>query len=323
MKTRLLIALLLAGTGLYAQNSLFGVPTPQAPVNNDGSAITVGIKFKASKTAVIQAIRFYKGVSDGTVYTLKLYKASNGQIIDSINYQQSGTTGWVFKNFQKPATVQKDSFYVAAVYSVAGNYATDENFYNADVNNGFLTAPAGTLSVPNGLYRYGNGIPNEGFHNSNYWVDVLAHDSASFAQGAVNAGWYLTGSTLTNANTGFIGINTATNPAPTDSTLKMAINGTVYAKKVKVVATGWADYVFDSAYSPISLSELKKYLEIHKHLPEVPSTHQVEQSGVDLGDMQVILLKKIEELTLYILEQEKRLSQQETLIRQMQISPAK
>ncbi len=70
----------------------------------------------------------------------------------------------------------------------------------------------------------------------------------------------------------------------------------------------WPDYVFDSEYSLLSIVDLKNYIERNSHLPEVPSAEEIEREGVNLGEMDAILLKKIEELTLYIIDLEERLN---------------
>ena len=85
-------------------------------------------------------------------------------------------------------------------------------------------------------------------------------------------------------------------------TEKLSVNGNVKAKKVIVSQTGWPDYVFDTSYSLRSLSEVETYIRKNKRLPEVPSAAEVEEKGVSVGDNQALLLKKIEELTLYLIE---------------------
>ena len=94
---------------------------------------------------------------------------------------------------------------------------------------------------------------------------------------------------------------------------KLAVNGTIHAKEVKVDLTGWSDFVFDPNYKLRSLEEIDSYIKVNKHLPDLPSAKDVEANGVNLGDMNKILLQKIEELTLYILNQEKRISELEKL----------
>ena len=96
---------------------------------------------------------------------------------------------------------------------------------------------------------------------------------------------------------------------------KLAVDGAIYSRKVKVTQTGWADYVFHATYRLRPLSEVEQYIQQYQHLPEVPSAADVEKDGIDLGDNQATLLKKIEELTLYLIEQNKKL---ETLEKEMQ-----
>lgn len=93
---------------------------------------------------------------------------------------------------------------------------------------------------------------------------------------------------------------------------RLEVNGTIRSKKVKVEASVWPDYVFSSSYKLRTLNELEQFIQQNQHLPEVPSAEEVEANGLDLGDMEATLLKKIEELTLYVIEQNKRLENLET-----------
>jgi hypothetical protein len=101
-------------------------------------------------------------------------------------------------------------------------------------------------------------------------------------------------------NNGSVGIGTTT----PDS--KLAVNGTIHSKEVKVDLIGWPDYVFEPTYNLKPLSEIETYIKENKHLPEVPSAKEVEKNGVLLGEMNKLLLKKVEELTLYMIEFKKR-----------------
>ena len=100
---------------------------------------------------------------------------------------------------------------------------------------------------------------------------------------------------------GSVGIGTA---APQE---RLSVNGKVRAKEVKVEAINWPDYVFSKDYKKPSLSELEQFISANARLPEIPSAKQVEKEGIELGAIQAALLKKIEELTLYIIEQDKQL----------------
>lgn len=88
-------------------------------------------------------------------------------------------------------------------------------------------------------------------------------------------------------------------------------NGEAHSKSMKVVISPgfWADYVFDEDYKLLSLTEVENYIKENKHLPNVPSADEVETNGNNLGEMDAILLRKIEELTLYIIELEKKVNQ--------------
>ncbi len=86
--------------------------------------------------------------------------------------------------------------------------------------------------------------------------------------------------------------------------------GTIRSTEVKVEATPWPDYVFADNYQLRTLKETKEYIQENKHLPEIPSATEIEANGVELGDMNMRLLKKIEELTLYQIELMEKLEQQ-------------
>ena len=86
---------------------------------------------------------------------------------------------------------------------------------------------------------------------------------------------------------------------------KLEVNGTIRTKKVKVEATNWPDYVFAESYKLQTLSEVEAFIQKNQHLPEVPSVKEVGREGLDLGAMDATLLKKVEELTLYLIEQNK------------------
>jgi hypothetical protein len=92
----------------------------------------------------------------------------------------------------------------------------------------------------------------------------------------------------------------------------LAVFGDIKSKKVKVTVSDWPDYVFEKKYPLPSLSDIEQFIQKNNHLPEVPSAKEVQEKGLDLGENQAILLKKIEELTLYIIEQDKRISRLET-----------
>ncbi len=100
---------------------------------------------------------------------------------------------------------------------------------------------------------------------------------------------------------------------------KLAVTGGVLTEKVKVeLVENWPDYVFEDGYQLRSLNEVESYINKNSHLPDVPAATELEGNGFDLAKMDATLLQKIEELTLYIIEQEKRMVQQEERIKKLE-----
>lgn len=92
-----------------------------------------------------------------------------------------------------------------------------------------------------------------------------------------------------------------------DANYKLFVETGIRTRKVKVDITTWPDYVFKPTYKLPSLNDLEVYLKKNNHLPGMPSATEVEKNGIDLGDNQTILLKKVEELTLYMIELNKKI----------------
>ena len=84
-------------------------------------------------------------------------------------------------------------------------------------------------------------------------------------------------------------------------------SGYIEAKKMKLSYTIWADHVFEDEYKLLSIGQLEKFIEENGHLPNVPDTKNVLKNGVDVGEMDAILLEKIEELSLYIIDLQKQI----------------
>jgi len=114
------------------------------------------------------------------------------------------------------------------------------------------------------------------------------------------AQFHVQGNSYLNGNVG-IGIS---NP-----TVKLDVAGIVRAHEVKVCLNQGCDYVFANDYKLMSLSDLGKFIETNKHLPDVAPAAEMEAEGINLSEMSALLLRKIEELTLYILEQDEQMKE--------------
>lgn len=86
----------------------------------------------------------------------------------------------------------------------------------------------------------------------------------------------------------------------------LSVKGNIRAKEIKVEMQNWPDYVFAKSYPLLDLSEIEQFIARNGHLPGIPSAKAVKNDGVNLGEMNVKLLEKIEELTLHLIEMEKK-----------------
>jgi hypothetical protein len=108
---------------------------------------------------------------------------------------------------------------------------------------------------------------------------------------------------------GKVGIGTT---SMSSNDFSLFVSKGLLTEKIKVsLVNDWPDYVLTPNYTPMSLAELEIYIKRNGHLPEVPTAREVERDGLDLAKINALLLKKMEELTLLIIDQEKRLNQLE------------
>ncbi|KXX71233.1 hypothetical protein [Flammeovirga sp. SJP92] len=99
----------------------------------------------------------------------------------------------------------------------------------------------------------------------------------------------------------------------------LQVDGRIISKEIKVKTDVWADYVFEDDYNLKSLSEVEAHIKEYKHLPDVPSAKEVEENGVNVGETEAMLLRKIEELTLYTIEQQKLIEEQNRKINKLEV----
>ncbi|MHC0446380.1 hypothetical protein ACWA1F_13300 [Flavobacterium sp. 3-218] len=92
---------------------------------------------------------------------------------------------------------------------------------------------------------------------------------------------------------------------------KLDVNGTIHSKEVKVDMSGWSDFVFKKEYNLPTLEEVEKHIVEKGHLENIPNEEEVLKNGINLGEMNAKLLQKIEEMTLYMIEQNKRMNKLE------------
>jgi hypothetical protein len=104
----------------------------------------------------------------------------------------------------------------------------------------------------------------------------------------------------------------------TAPTVPLAVNGKIQATELELKSTPCADYVFEKSYKLMNLHDLENFVAANKHLPEVPSAEEYKTQGVNVSELNNLLLKKVEELTLYVIEQDKKIDAQNIQISRLQ-----
>ncbi len=213
----------------------------------------------------------------------------------------------------------------------AGIYVRSDGSYGTKMY--FATTDAYITGAKTRLFINYNGKVGIGNTNPGYKLDILESGTAYTAHirnsgtGSGRSGLLITTTDNTSNSyplwvrggngavtglivnsIGHVGIGT------TSPIYKLSVNGTIGAKEVIVTNDGWADFVFEDDYNLMPLQELDSYIKENKHLPEIPTTEEVEENGISVGEMNAKLLQKIEELTLHTIEQQKEIDNQKELI---------
>jgi hypothetical protein len=197
------------------------------------------------------------------------------------------------------------SFMCCGFFTNAQDQTINGNLILGQYNS--TTGRGNSIWIKGTVGDYGHPTFIERYANSSSKIDLrlgigFANQGDRFVVGQNPNGnvslWKSLFVVMDNGNVGIGGVESPTN--------KLDVNGTIRAKEV-IVETGWADFVFKPDYELPSLSEVESHIKEKGHLPEIPSETEVLENGVSLGEMNVKLLQKIEEMTLYIIQQEKEI----------------
>jgi hypothetical protein len=232
---------------------------------------------------------------------------------------QASTADWKFKATGTGGFKIRDNFWGLDVITVEPNSAANSLYINALGNIGIGTATmaeklnvAGRVEITTGvpfLFLQSTGSTANAGINFNLasvdkgWIFFDGGDDVLRLNASVSNGYR---NDLVIKSDGRVCIGTIT--AATGYALN--VNGKAVCEEVLVQdVTNWPDYVFAEDYELMSLGELEAKIQENNHLPGLPSASEVETNGFELGDMQKRVLQKVEELTLYTIEQGKQIEE--------------
>ncbi|WP_326829773.1 DUF4082 domain-containing protein [Streptosporangium sp. NBC_01810] len=140
----------------------------------DPQPITVGVKFRATTSGTVTAVRFYKGAQNTGTHTGSLW-TSGGSLLSSATFTDESPTGWQQATFATPVPITAGTTYIAAYHTTSGNYSVTRPYFTTSRTNGPLVALANGTEGGNGVYTYGatSTFPTSSVQATNYWVDVV------------------------------------------------------------------------------------------------------------------------------------------------------
>ncbi|MFQ6601779.1 hypothetical protein [Flavobacterium sp. C3NV] len=189
------------------------------------------------------------------------------------------------------------------------NFIGDQNI-NGNLVVGNLVAGNSKLEVTGGEITTGltniNNTLTQRINTANPAISLgfgYLNTDTPFIQSFNNA--YLSSNSLNiNPFGGNVGIGTS-NP-----TSKLTVAGNIASREVKVTVDAGADFVFENDYNLPSLESVDQFIKENKHLPEIASAEEMKQDGINLSEMNIKLLQKTEEITLYLIQQNRKIDQQ-------------
>jgi len=218
-------------------------------------------------------------------------------------------------NFNNGGIYYRTGVFNSPTWNVWRKFMTEDESGNVGI--GMSSFPAAKLFINGnlGFHQPNNGTNGIIWKNSgnSYQKISAAIKPVDFANYAGQGLGFFTGDFLDRTTdavermritrSGNVGIGTD-NP-----THKLTVAGTIGAREVIVDANTGADFVFAPDYRLRPLSEVEQFIAANRHLPEIAPADEMAQNGVNMGEFQIQLLQKIEELTLYVIEQQKQIEE--------------
>ncbi|MEH3112262.1 hypothetical protein [Pedobacter terrae] len=230
----------------------------------------------------------------GSFWDQELYfrKTSNnaGQLWSKVLLETNGNVGIGTKTPNSTLTIRSESTGVSINPGANPYFGTLA--FNRESGTGAIFDPSGKA------FQINNGGNDQNLHIQVYNGDGSLVTNNSLVISGVN---------------GNVGIGTA------NLTDALTVAGKIGAREIKVSTNAGADFVFEPHYKLPTLTNLEKFVKTNKHLPEIPTAKQMIENGVNLGELNIKLLQKVEELTLHLIEKDKKI---DALIKRMDLLEA-
>ncbi|WP_159099193.1 hypothetical protein [Aquimarina spinulae] len=275
---------------------------PENSNNHFGSAITFGASDDASNGENAQAGIYVR--SDGSYGTKMYFSTTNAYVSGSKTAMTIDHIGKVGIGTNVPKSRLQiaggsnnwsESIPGLSVGSIHLDPENSNNHFGSAITFGASDDASNGENAQAGIYVRSDG---------SYGTKMYFSTTNAYVSGSKTA--------MTIDHIGKVGIGTITTGSH-----KLAVDGSVGAREIKVEATSWSDFVFETDYTLPTLSEVENHIKEKGHLKDIPSAKEVEKNGILLGAMNAKLLQKIEELTLYTIQQEKEIKQQASEIEQL------
>ena len=283
---------------------------PNSPTTNTN--VGIGTTNPTAKLEVVGIVKanegeFFKSLPDGATYTDWKHRNISNRVLNLGTVRDPLENGRLLCFYDHPQSNVINLTKSAFALTIDDRSNHTRFITKADTGGeGYFSLMDKNQTDYFKVYDYGNDIftltmpkPNSrviigGFAD---YANSLGHKL--FVQGGSAK---IEGNILTDANIG-IGTSNFTDGA---DTYRLSVKGKIRAEEIKVYNT-WADYVFSPAYELPTLKQVENYITQNGHLPNVPSAQEITEKGLPLGEMAKIQQEKIEELTLYIIAQNKRI----------------
>ena len=221
------------------------------------------------------------GIQDNKTVTINVWEA-----YDNSNFDTQGAKLYVNGNTTVVGELKCSNIATTGNISGSGSFIGSGKLYLEAGSGNYVEAKSRSSSY---------GLILREYNSSDY-------GNIEITSKGLGLGYNTSSAHLTIAPDGNVGVGTV------EPSAKLSVDGKILAEEIEVVSDITSDFVFEEDYELRPLSEVEKFVKENKHLPEIPSMQEFAEQGQNLGEMQDLLLRKIEELTLYVIELEKQVS---------------